>query len=632
MVEILTERTLDAFRRDRLSSTALLKLIETFVWVLLRLGIGVGKSMAVDGLLRDPVLYGHFDLVLYFTQSWDVLNERAIIAGLEPAAVDWMTLDPRPAERCGPYAERWADLEKRGCATLAKATLCRECRRLRPEGKSCSWPKQFSRLRWRHLVFAPDQHLLLNRGLVPFIKFLTKAQRVLVILDEAKLVDASFEVVLRATDLRQLREVIRKLARPKGIPSGIAGRWCSAIDTAIAATSTGLRKLDFDLPPILSRHAFKLQHAGATRFGGSFRYIAFEFALLRWSRPGERWKDPRGDVHFIARPYLGCHLLILSAHLTRAYVEHRLGRGTVTSPFEGTRFVHSGTRIYNLCSLIGADCYFLKNSRQVLDTIAVLIARNVAFGKTTLLVSRKKLKEFCAAHLQKRLARWGIEVRFVTGDYSALPAAPDPRVIPVLHYGVHGVNCFSEYSSAYCLTGFYVPSGELNRRVQEDQPEEERVDLRVVWGPDMIRRVQSPTWAPESSRGEVANLALRTLEVDPVVQAVGRVRCLTKPREVVCFAMHDLTPDLGPVTVVRSLAALRKAMGIPSAAEVDHALEGERVAVLRAQGRTTAEIAAELGVSRRTVFRRAQAGGSAKSPVNILREVFWHSAEAEVGQ
>lgn len=609
---IVTERELDAFRREHLSSTALLRLIETFVWVLLRLGIGVGKSWAVDGILRDPATFARFDLVLYFTQSWDVLRERPILAGHEGAPVSWATIDPRPIERCGPYAERWAELEKRGCSTFAKATLCRECMCLRGP---CPWPAQYKRLREHQLIFAPDQHLVLNRGLVPFLRMLTKAVRVLVILDEAKVLDGSFEVRIAAEDLRRLREVIHHLARPKGVPSRMAQNWCQAIDDVLAVSSDGLRSLHLDLWIGLFRRAFKIQKEGIARFGDEFRYVAFELALLQWSRPEERWKDAYGTIHFVARPYLGCHLLILSAHLSAAYVSHRLGQDSITSPFERTQFIHTGTRIFNLRSRIGAETYFLKNSPQILDTFAVLIRRNVLDSRTTLLVTRKKFKAHCAEYLRERLAGWGIDVRFVVDDLAALPAQPDPRVIPVLHYGVHGVNDFTEYESAYCLNGYYVRSSELERHVQEHEPTEARVKFVIAAGPNRIRRVDARLHIAALDWQALGNLYLRKMEVDPVVQAVGRVRFLTRPREVVTFAMHDLSPEVGPCRDVRSLGELREALGIPEAKEIDQALEAERIARLRAEGRTSEEIAAELKLSRRTLFRRV--GGSAKSPTSI---------------
>ena len=52
---------------------------------------------------------------------------------------------------------------------------------------------------------------------------------------------------------------------------------------------------------------------------------------------------------------------------------------------------------------------------------------------------------------------------------------------------------------------------------------------------------------------------LRKLEVDPVIQAAGRVRFLTRPREVVFFQMDDLARDLGDVREVSCLADLRVA-------------------------------------------------------------------------
>jgi carbon-monoxide dehydrogenase large subunit len=54
-------------------------------------------------------------------------------------------------------------------------------------------------------------------------------------------------------------------------------------------------------------------------------------------------KSPDGTIRFIARPYLGCHVLILSAHLRARYVAHRLGLDRIESPFEDVIVRHGDT-------------------------------------------------------------------------------------------------------------------------------------------------------------------------------------------------------------------------------------------------------------------------------------------------
>src|SRR5262249_20295364 len=147
-----------------------------------------------------------------------------------------------------------------------------------------------------------------------------------------------------------------------------------------------------------------------------------------------------------------------------------LGVTEVASPHERTRFRHSGTRVVNLMSRIGAARNFEANARQILDAIAVLILNNIAKNRSTVLVSRLKSKEFSAQYLKQRFERWRIPVTFVAGKFENLPKSPDTRVVPILHYGIVGVNDYAEYDAAYCVNSYYVPTRELNRVLRESEP------------------------------------------------------------------------------------------------------------------------------------------------------------------
>jgi hypothetical protein len=305
-------------------------------------------------------------------------------------------------------------------------------------------------------------------------------------------------------------------------------------------------------------------------------------------------------------------VLLLSAHLTGAYAGHRLGQGPVASPFEDVRFVHTGTRVINVRNRCGADRHFHANRERILDTFAVLIARNVLEGRTTLVVSKKRSKKLCADYLTNRLAAWGVEVRFVL-DGDPLPPSPDPRIIPIIHFGVLGVNNYTEYQTGYCLNSYYIRASELNRTVQEFEPKHFRTELEIVTTPDRRREVRvATTEVTDAEREWLGEVYLRKLEVDPVIQAAGRVRFLTKPREVVFFQMNDLEHDLGPIREVCSLSELRDVLGVPSARDLDDAADGCRAAELMAEGKTAAEAAQIMGFSRETLFRRLRAAESVR--------------------
>ncbi|MEO6594322.1 MAG: hypothetical protein ABIP94_06180 [Planctomycetota bacterium] len=564
---------------------------------LVRLAVGVGKSRAADALLESPLLYELFDFVLYAAPAWSILRERRIIRAAATSQVPWMLLLPRPKERCGDFAEPWSGFEARGCSTYAKATLCRQCQTIDPGPEPCQWPGQFSRIKDHRLLFCTEQQLLLNRALVPMVRGLVGAKRILVILDEARLLDANFEMVIARDDLDAFAAALQ--ATPD-VQHG--DEWLHAIARIRAwRTPSALR---LRLCPSLHRDAFRIQKSGIEGLGDDFRYIGYDLSMLATSQRAERWIEA-DKLRFIARPFLHCHVLMLSAHLSGDYAGERLGCGPLASPFENTVFRHTGSRIFNLKSSLGADKYFVGNHRQILDTAAVLIVRNIAEQRSTVLVSRKKSKTLCARYLTKRLAAWGLKVRVVSEDYTTLPDMPDPRVVPVIHYGILGVNDFEAYDSAYCVNGYYISSRELGRAAQSSTPSRDRVQISIDSKPDMIRRARV-TEGPDPGGviAHVASLYLQKLEIDPVIQAVGRVRFLTRPREVAFLQMANLEPHVGPHQVVASLAGLRAAIGIPSAREIDEGLDHARIRTLLDGGASAKEVAGQLGMSLSTVRRR----------------------------
>lgn len=604
---MIDEGSLDEFRRERLSPEALLALIIRLIRVLLRLGIGVGKSHAIDDLLALKPLYARFDLVLYVAPAWNILRERNALRDAASVPVAFKVIEPRPVERCGPYAARWADLEKRSCAAYAKATLCAECRKT----VTCDWPDQLREIDGLQLAFATEQQLKLNRSLVPLLKFRTGAERVLVILDEAKFIDGSFEVKIGEDHLRQFRDVLAALFEER--PNEVAP-WLEAVEELIKGKPSKLGDLRLKLPQSLLYATERMQRVGVHRFGDRFRFIGYEVALLQYARKGERRKRADGSIVFTARPYLGTYVLIASAGLDAEYVAHRLGEGSIASPFSDTLVRHSRTRIINLRSRLGAQQYYAKNKKQILDTFAVIVRRNVLAERTTLLIARKNAKQECADYLHERLRGWGIEVQFVIDG--PLPSTATPSVIPLIHYGILGVNNYAAYESALCITSYYVSSGTLADALTEHEPEAFGLDLRIVSHGTLVRRVELVRRdLPDCDRTWLANLYLRRLEVDPVIQAAGRVRFLTKPREVVFFQMADFSNDIGEVTEVETLVALRRVMGVPSAKEIDRDLLAGRLDAHRAEGLSVEAAAEKCGVSRRTAFRAL--ADSAKNPSRV---------------
>jgi len=601
--QCITEVELPDFRAEHLTPTAILALIARSVRVLLRLAVGVGKSWAAVGAMLAPETYVQFDLVIYAAPAWNIVGEAIARLRSEGFNLPWKVLEPRPRSMCGDLDDEWCKLESRGCTVLAKARLCRaQC----PHFAECDWVRQLDSLRSARLVLMTEQRLELVRVVVSTIAGHTRARRVLVILDEARVLDANFEVSVSWDHIRRFMHTLSQTQCKKEGFQATAMDWLGELHELQKRDEKKFRAMEFSLPTHINRFAYQIQGCGWRKHGLNFRYLPYDLQLLSSAEKTERWLDEDG-LHFIARPYLNCHVLLASAHMTGAYAGHRLGQEPLASPFERVRFRHTGTRIINIRDRCGADTHFASNKTRILNTFAVLILRNVIEGRTTVLVSRKKSKSSCAKYLVERLRRWGVKVRFALGE-EELPDPPEPTVIPLIHYGILGVNDYTAYQSAYCLNSYYIPSAELNRAVQESEPRHFRVKLEIVTGADNRRRVElSNPGASDEDRTYLGGLYLRKLEVDPVIQAVGRVRPMTMPREIVTFQLDDVEPDLGIVEEVGTLLELRQRLGIPTAREIDGAVEGWRASTLMASGMTAAGAAAAIGVGRATLFRRLRA-------------------------
>ena len=133
-------------------------------------------------------------------------------------------------------------------------------------------------------------------------------------------------------------------------------------------------------------------------------------------------------------------------------------------------------------------------------------------GRSTVTISRKKSKRLCADYLTARLAGWGIEVTFLIDEDPILPAAPDSRVIPMIHYGILGTNSYANYETVYCLNSFYIREDVLNRHLQEFEAEaskyapfcSERCKLLDLgrWLDGDYRIPGEPADLPEAREGE----------------------------------------------------------------------------------------------------------------------------------
>lgn len=601
---VIDENNLEVFREEHLHPTKILEHLQERRRVLLRLPVGVGKTFAADSLLAAEETYQNYDLVIYIAPTHAILQERPIIRGAK-SPVPWYLLSPRPRNACGDLDEEWKKYESTGCIRYAKEDVCKWCPRTwsdATEEERCHWPTRYDDgLAGTKLIFATEANFSTNRSLVSFLCGLANSNHPLVILDEAKMLDCSFQESFSKVELRQFLGAVNK-ANHK-IESEVAEPWIAAMEALLDVNESTLRSTTWDFSNKLNWFAMKLQSAGILEFGKTFRYLGYLLPQLQHSRPEERWFDEQKKIRFVSRPYMDCDTLILSAHLDSRYAGERLGLAEpIHSPFEDYVFKHSRTRSINIANRVGAQCHIKRaNNQYALDFFATLIRRNMMEGKSTILIAKKSLRSYFAKFLTERLASWNLEVSIVPPDHISSDAILRPDIIPMLHYGVLGINKFEGYDCCYCLGSYYVPSEVLSEQLQDTMPERVRADIDIeVVGHQ--RRV------PESTDPRRMTY-LKKLEVDPVIQAIGRVRPFTKPREIITFQLHDLSHEIPGVVEVATVEAARQLLQLPRARDIDELPIREKAQELRQEGLSLREIAVRLGVSHEKV-RKMLAGES----------------------
>jgi hypothetical protein len=577
--------------------------------VLVTLAVGVGKtSLLVNIIIKLQTLGAGYDLVVVFAPRRDILEE---IRKKLPRDLRCLVLEPRPRKRCGPLDAFWAEYEATGCGMLGRELLCGSC----PRRKGCPWPGQYSarRLKGVRLILATQQYLVNDPHFVERLRQLTGARRVLTLLDESNLLLRPARREVGREELRQFIAAQEAVLAAAKSPSEARCVWLERSRLIATAPTADLRGGDWSFPPFERSWALSVQRAGRSRFGPSFRFLGFDLGGFHRSDLMSRERTAAGDLRFVSPPDLGDSFVVFSGTVAPALVRYRLDPdhrlATLRTPFENVRFEHPETRWYNLNFSMGTASHFPRNSPAVLDFFAALVARNIRDGRRTLLVARKQFLGLCVEHLTRRLGELGVEgVRVITKGWDSVDLS-DPRTLPLISYGIIGINLFEHFDCAYCLTGYYVPSSVIADAVQDLQASDDRFPITIRPEGEPPRRT-THVELPDDRETILPNLArwtLEQLESDVVVQAVGRVRPFTRPREVITFHQGTL-PGVRYNLEFRSLEQARNYLNVLSgraAAHADRIAEARRLKTL---GLSNPEIADRMKISVRTAIRYAHKG------------------------
>ena len=358
--------------------------------LLVQLPIGVGKSRWLDAITLAAL--EQYPLVVILAPTRQLIGERRPLAN-PPENIRVVNLRPRPSERCGPERESaWRRFESRDLGALGRAEICGRC----PLRQGCFWPDQFgASLEGARLIYATQAHIVRSPGFIPMLRQMSGAKTLLTLFDEAYFLDASPEEVIDRFDLLRFRAALRDARFIDPDLEALNRRWLDLVETLLGARTSDLTSGRWDFPSIRSDWALRVQEAGISLSGDSFRFLGFTLARFGASPAETRRRNARGDIEFADRPTVG-DCIVFSGTAAPEFVKLRLG-AEVSTPFADHRFRHPDTRFFNLASSIGTARHFVRHSDQILDFFAELTTRWIAEGKRVLLISKKRFISECSS-------------------------------------------------------------------------------------------------------------------------------------------------------------------------------------------------------------------------------------------
>ena len=559
--------------------------------------VGVGKSYNIDLVVKEAISSERYDLVIALFPTRQVIDERHWVK-TPPEGIKVVNLKPRPRNHCGTEMDRrWQVFEKNGLGALGRVELCAHCLFRR----DCSWPRQYGKaLKGARVIFGTQAHLERSPYFLDQLAQWTKAENVLIIIDETNFIMKPYQRQITREKLKIFVEVLGGVNPRRRHKTHI--RWKYLCDLLLKAPTNDLRCHEWFMPKVHQDWSLAVQSRGYSMHGDSFSFLAFDLVHFGRSPLETRERAVNGDLLFAAVPSVSMDFIIYSGTAHQQFTEYRMGN-EFSSPFRDYIFVHPQTRWFNIASRLGMRRYFMKNSDQVLDFFSRLVARRLLEGKRPLLIAKKCFCVFCAQQMEKKLCKLGIEVRIAINGWQA-DLLRNPQVVPLIHYGMIGTNLFQEFDCAYCLTGYYVTEEAISGILQDLLGSDMKIPLQISIDGRPCRRQAGVLNSDDRiyDLHKLAQLALDHQEMGTVLQAAGRVRPYTKSREVITFQCAD-HPDLEYTNEFTSIGEARDHFAIPDRRSVRIAELCTKVQVARIQGLKQREAAEQLGVGLRTIQR-----------------------------
>ena len=607
---------------------------------------GVGKTRMFTNLILSRCWQSRFDRVFVIVPTRAVLNEihRTLLAatladhasstlidsGADDDGSDHLPLiivtypsidDPADAP-CHPNHTELKGLITQGLGLHGQVTICQKC----PLRKRCRFFRRSQKTMFRgaQVILITEATLLrepdMLRSLLPPMDDdgIDPALRSLALLDEAVGAREGFIRTFTVDDVVAEREVARHAGLSK--PNNVDVRQVFQVLQHLIDTPD---RRWTDQMPRWQDVAMRWQRAGLR----TDRTYRFRLPLLLRYAANPLWYDPERSSYATTQfPWLPTPTVIAGACRDEAIIRWRYGAERVTSLLSGVTVRHPQTRYVALSSSMMTPSRWSGNRRSIAAFAADLLIRETLAGRTCVLVTRRNAQDVISssgapvtggprlAAMTLSAVRQALEERrdavppgliqiLEPGD---LPERPTPGRIPVLTFGTIGINAFEGYDTLLTLMAFHVPAEVIRDLAFADRKPSDRPHVTL----NGRRQVQWTNQPTDQDREQV-DAAIRLLEVDPVIQALGRVRGSIHPRLVVFSSLHDLVPWLGTVETTTTMSGLRTLLGLGSMISVRHGRQQARLQELVAEGLSVKAAARELHVSYATARRLAHAAGMA---------------------
>ncbi len=571
------------------------------------LPVGVGKSFLIDSILEDfqanPSNWEH-DLIIVSAPTHQILKERRILQHLEVSSF-LVFLSGRP--HCGSSRNgEWKKYENSASISLGKKKICRNC----PSRQDCFWPEQFQALTSHaRIILLPQKYMHIFPGIMHRIIAKTESKIPLVLLDETNFSQDIFRRHIKRGVLENFLTILNKYRDKNKDAPDLLKTYRRNLYLLLNASEQDIASGGWVFFPIDGDVAAEIQEIGIEQYGDMFYYPGFDLTTFSQQNPGNRHLLAEGHIEFVCVPNLEepGKLVVFSGTASKSLLEHRLDTN-LKNLYPANEFRHQDTRFYNINIGSGMKHYYKSHLPQLLFFAFGYIKKTMKQNQSLALVTKKSFVEETIEKLNALLDQHFLQdVRVMPAkNWSGSHSETDPVYqVPVLHYGgAIGVNNFASINSVLCLCGYYMRRDELNRMVNEvlRVPYQTMFQIRTESNP--LRRAAVPVETEHYSAyvQAIADAVLQQEEMGVVVQAIGRVRPFTQPREVITCQCGE-SPMMPYDQEFSDLKEARDFFNIPSQRSYDAAKNSICVHVGKKMGHTQKEISEIAGLSLRTVTR-----------------------------